>query len=896
MKRFLPSILILLIIVNIFAPFSVRMDKNKLSLKKNIADAAIMNVTVTQTKATENSIDLSFNIHRQVSEYHGVYFIITDNPGTKLVDKIAIDTNQTNWRTLDALVDQHIAMTTLGSASQVFVTQSGTNTIFSKRIENNVLTNPPIININGKDFKDATYKFVMTNGTPNTTYYISMWAFNGDKTPEGISSFLDQPITTAAEGVINNTPTTVGQVNTTGPDSALPQCWISITQGWSMSGCIAQFIYYFFFVPTSFLFALTGVFFDWTFHYTIQDSSYSSSFVVEGWGVVRDFCNIFFIFVLLYIAFREILGFSGGHGPNTKQLIINVIIIGLLINFSLFAAQLVIDSSNILARVFYNSNSIKITKNGANGVTNSTPQLNPGPNGELQLSAALVNKVNPQNLIIEAKKVGNIKDEAGKSNQTIQSNTGVSNGTFILVTILAIAVNIVGLIVFLSIGLMCISRVVGLWIYMILAPLAFFSYTIPQMQGLKVIGWKNWWSQLMCMSFWAPLLIFFMYLILKFLETGFDLLGAQNKDGLQFVIAVIVPFAFIMTLLWRAKDLAKTMGCEIATKITGGVAAAGGLMLGGAALGAAFLGRQTVGAVAKYTQNDRARENALKFKETKDAASKIKGWNVLNPFAYTKVASKAVAGVGKFATAGVASGFAQIGKKTVGGKTTNYFQREEKAYSEKTHSEQALNQAAADLTHNKDAKYKDLSEAEQEKARKTVNKDELAKKAYGTKFENIKDDSKRADIQQEVDAYHARGETGPLSVKVKDEAGNDKLDAQGNRVTATADHSAAEMADLAKANQAVGEFVSALRKGSYDVRNLSASKSSSNKFAVGLLAAVAAGTRMGLKQSGINHGTGQKDFIKDLGNTIKEALKSVDIKVSAPSGGGGHDDHGGGHH
>jgi len=54
--------------------------------------------------------------------------------------------------------------------------------------------------------------------------------------------------------------------------------------------------------------------------------------------VVRDFVNIFFIFVLLYIAFATILSL---HGFKTKEMIINVIIIGLLMNFSLFAGQLI---------------------------------------------------------------------------------------------------------------------------------------------------------------------------------------------------------------------------------------------------------------------------------------------------------------------------------------------------------------------------------------------------------------------------------------------------------------------------------------------------------------------------------------------------------------------------
>ena len=69
---------------------------------------------------------------------------------------------------------------------------------------------------------------------------------------------------------------------------------------------------------------------------------------------------------MLYIAISTILNL---HGFNTKSTIINVIVIGLFINFSLFATQVIIDSSNIMARVFYNSDAIKITEKGIDGAT-----------------------------------------------------------------------------------------------------------------------------------------------------------------------------------------------------------------------------------------------------------------------------------------------------------------------------------------------------------------------------------------------------------------------------------------------------------------------------------------------------------------------------------------------
>jgi len=382
---------------------------------------------------------------------------------------------------------------------------------------------------------------------------------------------------------------------TTISPSSLPQClgWFGV----SLAGCIGQLIYYAVFIPTSYLFALAGRFFDWTFFYSISDNSYRSEFVVEGWGIVRDFVNMFFIFVLLYVAFSTILGL---HGAKPKEMIINVVIIGILINFSLFATQVIIDTSNILARVFYNSSSIKITQESANGVTNATPGLVPGLNGEVPLSAAIVNKVNPQELIIHASRVSDVKDSAGKA----ESTESISAVTFILVALLAIGVNIIGIIVFLSTGIIFISRVIGLWMACIFVPFAFFSYTVPALEGIEMIGWKHWWPDTLKQAFLAPVFIFFLYLILRFLEKGLSLVQTTNSnDGIAFVISIVVPFAFIMMLMWKAKSIAGKMSGEMGQAITKGLSMAGGLALGAATGGVAMLGSKTIGRFANKVNN-----------------------------------------------------------------------------------------------------------------------------------------------------------------------------------------------------------------------------------------------------------------------------------------------------
>jgi len=407
---------------------------------------------------------------------------------------------------------------------------------------------------------------------------------------------------TGVEGTLGTGKSTV--VDSQASLDPMPGCSIlgMGDENGSIVGCAAQIIYYVIFVPTSYLFALAGQFFDWTFAYSISDESYRIPFVVQGWGILRDFVNMFFIFVLLYIAFRTILGV---HGAKTKDLIINVIIIGLLINFSLFTTQVIVDASNILARVFYSDDAIRLTEGQNRGALDAAGTT-AGPNGEIQLSAALIDKVNPQNLILNSKKVndfGTTGNDVAQNNNEDSANS-IGAGSFILITILAIAINIVGLITFLSVGLIFVARVIGLWFAMIFAPIAFFSYTVPSLANNKIFGIHHWIEELLKMAFLAPIFIFFLYLILQFLE-GLNFINQGDQTGVKWVIAIVVPFIFIMVLLQQAKSIAQKLSGELGQRITGALSTVGGVGLGLATGGAALAMRGSVGRIMnKLNTND----------------------------------------------------------------------------------------------------------------------------------------------------------------------------------------------------------------------------------------------------------------------------------------------------
>ena len=592
MKKALSYILISMIIfANLFAPFSVGMgDKNNIKIRKNEASAATVGIKMTSSSNVNGSDIITVTVN--VTWSSGLVGVSGTSEGARITlsDPAGVRTPIVKIITLTRVP----GTTDSETGSYTFSSSDG----LTPSTQYDILSEARQIDMG---VYDATLGVWVNAMLPNKW---GLWTLTDDQIKLYMSQGTLGVVTThELVSTLAKGDTTVIKGKTLTTQNAqfgggLPSCGIDVgvdigIPDGTVSGCLAQILYYGLFVPTSYLFALSGTFFDNTFSYSVQSSSYKSSFVVQGWGLVRDFCNMFFIFIMLYIAISTILNL---HGFNTKSTIINVIVIGLFINFSLFATQVIIDSSNIMARVFYNSDAIKITEKGIDGATNVVSAI--GPDGIIPLSAALVNKVNPQNIIINSAKVGQISDLGGKS-----TSVDLGAGTFILITLLAVGINIVGFVIFLSIGLVFVVRVVGLWIAMILSPLAFFTYILPeQMAGWKMVGWKNWWPETLKMAFMAPIFIFFLYIILKFLEL--DLISnSSGKTGIPFVISTMIPFAFIMVLMMKAKKIAVDMSGEMGNAVSkiGGVAS--GLVLGGAVGLGAMAMKGTVGRLGSAVAN-----------------------------------------------------------------------------------------------------------------------------------------------------------------------------------------------------------------------------------------------------------------------------------------------------
>ncbi|MFA6514713.1 MAG: hypothetical protein WCT42_00405 [Candidatus Paceibacterota bacterium] len=683
----------------------------------------------------------------------------------------------------------------------------------------------------------------------------------------------------------------------------------------NFKGCVAMVPYYLLFVPTSAVFTIAGKMLDFTLGYSIQDKSYRSTFVVEGWGIVRDFCNMFFIFILLYIAFGTILNL---HSVKTKEMIINVVIIGLLINFSLFATQVIVDASNILTRVFYNSETIKIVEKNADGTIKE-----PVPGSYIKLSEAIVSKVNPQELVLRAGTVGYIQDKGGLSTPPEAGKIGL--GTLILVILLATAVNIVGIIVFVSVSLIFVTRVIGLWLAMIFSPFVFFSYTVPSLQDMEMVGWKKWWPETLKLAFLAPVFMFFMYLIVKFLNLKLDIINTTGKSGPDFVVSILLPFAFIMILLWKAKDIAKDMSGKMGQTITNGIAAAGGIALGGAALGTAVLGRRVIGqTMAKASRGDTATQKYQAALGDPAAMAKLTNWQKLKGGVGSAVGMGKVYGTDK-------GNIDPLTGKPIGveGGIGGALNKKQKAVGDvdsARHKEDELKKASGlEGVDNSKLSGNDINTMEGKfKETERSNAEAAARKGVDAKGKaiSIEDDKgisyrgeeefKKAKMEKMIqDRKDLGNDDDFVKEKVRDKKGNvireertdqlkpEILDGIKNElniklsaaVKIAADNKLVE--DFGKMRENASKHVNPINrviagsnKYSYDARKLSDIKSDKRegffaKVPVALIAGIATGVRAGIKNIGLSNG-GVKvegNFMKDLGNTISDSLKSMKVNV-----------------
>lgn len=193
--------------------------------------------------------------------------------------------------------------------------------------------------------------------------------------------------------------------------------------------------------------------------------------VGNGWVIVRDMCNMFFVLILLIIAFATILKLEN---YSYKKWLPKLILMAILINFSKTICGLLIDVAQVVMLTFVNA--------------------------------------------FKGMAAGNLVQNLGiKEIVTLASNGGdVGFWAIVGAYFLGLIYILISLVVIVTMVAMLAMRIVMIWIYVVLSPLAYLMAAFPGGQKYS----SQWWSEFTKNLIVGPVLAFFIWLSFAALQDG----------------------------------------------------------------------------------------------------------------------------------------------------------------------------------------------------------------------------------------------------------------------------------------------------------------------------------------------------------------------------------------
>jgi hypothetical protein len=408
--------------------------------------------------------------------------------------------------------------------------------------------------------------------------------------------------------------------------SNLPECGIGIIgSSGTINGCAARIAYGIYYL-TEWVAALFGHLFDFFIGYSVSDSSYRYSFAVTGWKLVRDISNIFFIIIMIWTGFSAVFDTTN---TSMKKVVPALIVNALLINFSLFATRVVIDISNITARMFYSQMVVCEEINKDSSGKCLPDKIKTGTGGYWPLSEAIVGAFNPQK-IFQASVLQQSTTVSGDTANSLNTQDVTKNSTplsatdsanyFAVICLVGAFIMIIISIMFFKVMFLFLGRVVGLYICMIFSPFAFLSREIPMLGTIEKLRWSDWKEDLIKYALLAPIFIFFLYIIYILLSSKFTqdigstLLSPDPTNVFELVISTLIPLGIIYALMESAQKIAEKYAGSIGKSIQGfGEKITGfatGAALGVATGGTALAGRNIVGRLGSRIAESETLKNA----------------------------------------------------------------------------------------------------------------------------------------------------------------------------------------------------------------------------------------------------------------------------------------------
>jgi len=248
-----------------------------------------------------------------------------------------------------------------------------------------------------------------------------------------------------------------------------------------------------------------------------------------GWSIVRDLCNMFFIVIMIIIAFSTVLRIES---YGIKKLLWKLIIVALLINFSLLICGALIDASQILMSSF----------------------------------------------IVSGEKMSLTLAKGAFMHQIFDKEWGITSyGWDILVKMLfGVAILFFACSIFAAISMLLVIRIVAIWLLCIFAPLAWAAHILPGTSSFA----KKWWTTFLKYLAYGPTVAFGLFLTTLLINSGgiekqvqiseASLSGLTGISGWLGGLALpLLNNIFIIVMLYIVLIVARYLGISGASAVTG---------------------------------------------------------------------------------------------------------------------------------------------------------------------------------------------------------------------------------------------------------------------------------------------------------------------------------------
>lgn len=242
--------------------------------------------------------------------------------------------------------------------------------------------------------------------------------------------------------------------------------------------------------------------------------------VIGGWQIMRDVANMFFVLILLVIAFATIMSIER---YGYRSLLRRLIVMSILVNFSMTIVGLLIDLSQVIMLTF-----VAAIKDVASG--------------NIVAGFGLADAFN------------------------LSASSSADLGNYITTLILgAVMITIVVVVIGVFLIILCM-RIVRLWILIVMAPIAFLFYVFPGTQKY----YSEWMNDLTNNLIIGPVLAFFLWLSFTIIGRGTLYEGFVDKNqkdvnpttspGKMTTTANVINFIIALSMLVGGLQFAAKTG------------------------------------------------------------------------------------------------------------------------------------------------------------------------------------------------------------------------------------------------------------------------------------------------------------------------------------------------